>query len=134
MPGKGFGGHRYYYGTGGRYHAKKVTSPDGVFDSQREYKRWEVLKQKQASGEISGLKRQVKFELLPEYREPDRLGPRGGTIRGKLIQRAVYYIADFVYTEDGKTIVEDSKGMRTPEYKLKKKLMYDRYRIIVKET
>ena len=134
MAGKGFGGHRYYYGAGGRYHAKKVTSPDGVFDSQREYKRWEALKLMQSSGEIQDLKRQVKYELLPEYREPDRFGPRGGMIKGRVIQRSVCYIADFVYTQDGKTVVEDSKGMRTPEYKLKKKLMYDRYRIIVKET
>jgi len=50
----------------------------------------------------------------------------------------VVYVADFLYSEvvAGKlvTIVEDSKGWRTPEYKIKKKLVKERYGIEIKES
>ena len=42
---------------------------------------------------------------------------------GKTIERQCVYIADFVYTKDNKLIVEDTKGFRTPEYRIKRKLM-----------
>lgn len=62
------------------------------------------------------------------------MGPKGGRKPGKLIERSCKYIADFVYRQDGKTIVEDCKGMRTPEYKIKRKLMLWRYNIKILET
>lgn len=77
------------------------------------------------AGEIKDLKRQVRYELIPTQKEPDTIGSRGGTIKGKVIERKVEYIADFVYvdTKTGETVVEDTKGIRTPDYKIKRKLM-----------
>lgn len=52
----------------------------------------------------------------------------------KLVERACEYVADFVYIENGKTVVEDAKGVKTPEYRIKRKLMLERYGIKIKET
>jgi hypothetical protein len=54
--------------------------------------------------------------------------------RGKLLEREVAYIADFVYTEDGKRIVEDSKGFKTKDFIIKRKLMLYMHGIRIKET
>lgn len=105
-----------------------------TFDSRKEFNRWRELQILEAAGRIENLRRQVPFELIPEQRELDVLGPRGGRKPGKLIERSCKYIADFVYRQDGKTIVEDCKGMRTPEYKIKRKLMLWRYGIRILET
>lgn len=119
-----------------KYHARKVFDEDGTrFDSAKELRRWKELQMLQKAGEIENLQRQVKFLLIPEQREPDRIGPKGGIRKGKLIERAVYYIADFTYKDKaGREIVEDSKGMRTPEYVLKRKLMLYQYNIRILET
>lgn len=106
-----------------KYHSSKVETEDGVFDSRREYKRWIILKNMESYGEISDLRRQVKYELIPLQR-----------IDGKVAERAVNYLADFVYTKDGETVVEDSKGFKTPEYIIKRKLMLQRYGIRIKEV
>lgn len=105
-----------------------------TFDSRKEFNRWRELQILEAAGRIENLRRQVPFELIPEQRELDVLGPRGGRKPGKLIERSCKYIADFVYRQDGKTIVEDCKGMRTPEYKIKRKLMLWRHGIRILET
>lgn len=39
----------------------------------------------------------------------------------ELLERGVYYIADFVYYRDGEYVVEDTKGVRTKEYIIKRK-------------
>ena len=106
-----------------------------VFDSKREARRDTQLRLLEAAGEIKDLQRQVKFELIPPQREPDRTGPRGGIIRGKTIERAVDYIADFVYTDakTGETIIEDTKGMRTKDYIIKRKLMLYIHGIRIRE-
>jgi hypothetical protein len=104
------------------------------FDSKREERRYNVLRLQELKGEITGLKRQVPYELIPVQREPDRVGPRGGLIRGKVIERSVTYIADFVYYRNGELVVEDSKGFRTAEYRLKRKLMLWVHGIRIKET
>ena len=119
-----------------KYGAKKVHVDGMTFDSQAEYNRWMQLKQMQREGKIAGLDRQVKYELIREHREPDTIGPRGGRRKGKVIEPARYYVADFVYydAETAQLVVEDTKGYRTPEYKLKKALMLDRYGIRIKET
>lgn len=54
-------------------------------------------------------------------------------IKKKLVQRSTTYVADFVYLQDGKTIVEDTKGFRTKEYELKKKMMRAFLGIEIKE-
>ena len=52
----------------------------------------------------------------------------------KLIERGVYYIADFVYYRDGEYIVEDTKGVRTKDYIIKRKLMLYVHGIKIKEV
>ena len=74
-------------------------------------------------GVISDLKMQVPFELIPSQKRD-----------GKTVERPVKYIADFVYTQDGETVVEDAKGMRTKEYVIKRKLMLMRYGIRIREV
>lgn len=110
---------------GGKFHNKKVTVEGETFDSKREASRWLELKMLQRSGRISNLERQKKFVLIPAQYEPEITGPRGGKKKGRLLEREVAYIADFVYWDDEKHEfeVEDTKGVRTPEYIIKRKLM-----------
>lgn len=117
-----------------KYGAKKVEYNGMVFDSKRECRRYKELQILQQIGAISELRTQVKFVLIPARREADTVGKRGGIIKGNLIEREVSYIADFVYIENGKTVVEDAKGMRTPEYILKRKMMLYFYGIRIKEV
>lgn len=122
-------------GISKKYGNKKIYADGEVFDSKKEYRRWNELIMLVKAKEITGLQRQVKYVLIPAQREPDLTGPRGGIRRGKLIEREVAYIADFVYTDrDGNTVVEDCKGMRTKEYIIKRKLMLKEYGIRIKET
>lgn len=122
-------------GISKKYGNKKIYADGEVFDSKKEYRRWNELIMLVKAKEITGLQRQVKYVLIPAQREPDLTGPRGGIRRGKLIEREVAYIADFVYTDrDGSTVVEDCKGMRTKEYIIKRKLMLKEYGIRIKET
>lgn len=94
-----------------KYRAKK-TVIDGIeFDSAKEAKRYTRLRDMEEEGEIQGLRLQVPFELVPSF-ECDGVKYRG-----------MKYVADFVYYRDGKVVVEDCKGFKTPEYKMKKKLM-----------
>lgn len=122
-------------GISKKYGNKKIYADGEVFDSKKEYRRWNELIMLVKAKEITGLQRQVKYVLIPAQREPDLTGPRGGIRRGKLIEREVAYIADFVYTDrDGNTIVEDCKGVRTKEYILKRKMMLFFHGIRIKET
>lgn len=118
---------------GNKYHAKKAVVDGITFDSVKEAKRYRALKEKAEMGQITSLQRQVKFVLIPAQREPDQIGPRGGKKPGKLLERECAYIADFVYTENGQQVVEDTKGMRLPEYIIKRKLMLYKYGIRIKE-
>ena len=93
---------------------KKAMSADGIlFDSRKELRRWEILTRLEELGVITELQRQVKFELIPAQRDES----------GKVVERACSYIADFSYIEDGKHIVEDTKGFKTKDYIIKRKLM-----------
>lgn len=78
----------------------------------------------QRVGIISNLREQVPFTLIPAQYGQDPTDPHGKTAR-VLLERPCRYIADFVYTdnETGETIVEDTKGVRTKEYVIKRKLM-----------
>ncbi len=85
---------------------------DGIkFDSRRERDRWIELSRQLAAGEISELERQVVFVLADAVVIDGRKKP------------ALRYIADFVYERDGKTVIEDVKGMVTREYRIKRHLM-----------
>ena len=117
-----------------KYHNQKMNLDGMTFDSKKEARRYTDLKLLEKAGEISDLKTQVKFQLIPAQREPDTVGKRGGIKRGKLLEHECFYIADFVYTEDGKTIVEDAKGMRTKDYIIKRKLMLWVHGIRIKEV
>lgn len=103
-----------------KYHAKKC----GGKDSKKEYRRSLQLKLLLKAGLISDLREQVPYELIPAHRFAD----------GSL-ERSCRYIADFVYTdnETGQTVVEDTKGVRTKEYIIKRKLMLFVHGIRIKE-
>lgn len=95
-----------------KYHNRKITRDGEVFDSVKEYRRFCELKLMERAGVITDLKRQVKFELIPSQK-----------VDGKVVERPVNYVADFVYEQDGKTVVEDTKGFKTKDYILKRKMM-----------
>ena len=78
-----------------KYKSHKTNANGVIFDSKKEYNRYIELTLLSRSGAIKGLKRQVKFELIPAQYEPDIISPRGKVKKGKLIERAVSYIANF---------------------------------------
>lgn len=117
-----------------KYGNRKVKHDGEWFDSQRELDRWLELRLLERAGVIHALRRQVKYVLIPEQREPDTIGPRGGVRRGKLIERERSYWADFVYERDGQTVVEDAKGFKTDVYLLKKALLLHTYGIRIQEV
>ena len=125
----------YYRNNGNKYGNRKVEADGFVFDSVKEKRRYDELKLAEAAGAIGDLQRQVRFELIPAQREPDTRGPKGGVIKGRLIERKVEYVADFVYIDlqTGEKVVEDTKGMRTPDYILKRKMMLYFHGIKVRE-
>lgn len=118
-----------------KYNAKSVEYDGLQFDSQKEALRYKQLSIMKSDGIITGLRRQVKYLLIPAQREPATIGARGGIKQGKLIEKECSYIADFVYTviETGEEIVEDTKGFKTKDYIIKRKLMLFIYGIRVKE-
>ena len=105
-----------------KYNNQKIRAGGEVFDSKREYNRWCELRLLERSGIICNLQRQVKFRLIDSQKTPERT------------ERPCDYIADFVYYENGRRVVEDCKGMRTDVYKIKRKLMLEKYNISIKET
>lgn len=112
-----------------KYGNKKVVIGGEVFDSKHEYRRYQELRLLERCGAIKDLKRQVVYELIPVQREKStrvysKGRKKGQPIEGKVIEKAVTYIADFVYTDTatGKEVVEDAKGVRTREYILKRKM------------
>lgn len=116
-----------------KYKNIKATINGITFDSKREANRYAELRLLEKAGIIQNLQLQVKYVLIPAQKEPDTVGARGGIHKGKVIEKECSYIADFVYEEDGKTVVEDTKGFRTKDYIIKRKLMLERYGIRIKE-
>lgn len=106
-----------------KYHSRKVTVDGVTFDSRKEARRYSELLLLERAGAIQNLQRQVKYELIPSQR-----------IDGKVVERPCSYKADFVYAKDGKTVVEDVKGMRTKEYVIKRKLMLKEHSIRITEV
>lgn len=103
-----------------KYGAKRT----GGHASQKELKRAYQLKLMQRAGHISNLREQVKYVIIPTQRDQN----------GKLLEKECSYYADFVYDRDGVTVVEDAKGYRTEEYKIKRKLMLYVHGISIFET
>jgi hypothetical protein len=117
-----------------KYNAKPtdVIMPDGTvrhFDSEKEAKRFRELDLLQRAGEITGLRCQVPFELIPHQVRED----------GKK-EQPVKYIADFVYNDGCKRVVEDVKGYADPKsaayklYTVKRKLMLQKFGITIREV
>lgn len=100
-----------------KFGAKK-NELDGIkFDSRKEARRYRELTLLAATGELTGLKLQVPFEII---------------VNG---QKVCTYRADFTYTDkSGQFVVEDAKGYKTPEYRLKKKLVNACHGIEIKEV
>lgn len=123
-----------------KYYNVKTRALDGtVFDSHKEARRWDELLLLQRAGKITDLQRQVRYELIPaQYETYERYGKDGRRLKDgvRLLERKVDYVADFVYTiaDTGENIVEDTKGIRTPEYIIKRKLMLAVHSIRIKEV
>lgn len=109
-----------------KYKNRKTTVDGIVFDSKKEAARYQDLRLLERAGEIQDLRCQVPFELVPAQRDA----------KGKLVERPVKYLADFVYKDcaTGERVVEDVKGYRTDVYKIKRRLMNHLYGIDIKET
>lgn len=120
---------------GNKYSNKKIEVDGITFDSKREAKRYKELLLLEQAGAISNLQRQVKYVLIPTQREPDTVGARGGIHKGKVIEKECAYYADFVYfdREKQEIVVEDTKGMKTIDYVIKRKLMLYRHGIRITE-
>ncbi len=124
-----------------KYGNKKVVIDGEVFDSKREAVRYQELKLLEQCGAIRNLRRQVSYELIPTQREEStrvyqKGRKKGQPIEGKVIEKAVTYIADFVYVDNatGKLVIEDSKGFHTKDYILKRKMLLYFYGIKIQEV
>ena len=123
-----------------KYRNKKYTSTDGItFDSKKEYRRYNELRLLEKAGEIEDLQRQVKFVLIPgQYEECTEVYTKGKNKgqkkQGALLERECAYYADFVYKQNGVLVVEDTKGVKTPEYILKRKMLLHFYGIRINEV
>lgn len=106
-----------------KFGAKKVVVDGRKFDSKHEARRYTELKLLQRAGKISDLRCQVPFLLIPSQYE-----------NGRCIERECKYIADFTYRENGELVVEDAKGMKTDVYRIKRKLMLQKYAIKIREV
>ena len=120
----------YYHGNQRKYgNSKAKRTIDGKvieFDSNREARRYDELRLLQRAGEINGLARQQRYTLIPSQRDKRS---------GKVIERSCDYVADFVYvTKDGELVVEDTKGFKTKDYIIKRKLMLWVHGIRIKEV
>lgn len=101
-----------------KYRNQQSAASDGkVFPSKRECARYEELLLLQRMGKIRSLATQVKFPLIPKQEG----------------ERAVTYTADFVYRDDERLHVEDTKGVRTQQYVIRRKLMKWVHGITVEE-
>lgn len=122
-----------------KYGNKKVVVDGIIFDSKKESQRYTELKLLEKAGKITGLERQREFVLIPAQRETTNeiytKGPNKGKFKpGKLVERKCSYIADFVYWDGYNLVVEDTKGMRTKDYIIKRKLMLYKFGIRIKEV
>lgn len=98
-------------------YGNKITEVNGIaFDSKKEAAYYEDLLWRQRTGAVKSIELQPKFVLQPGYKRD-----------GKKI-RPIIYRADFKVTEaDGHIYYVDTKGMKTPVYLLKKKMLLYKY-------
>lgn len=119
----------FNFNPANKYRNKKCEIDGITFDSKKEARIYQDLKALQDTGEIKALELQKRFELIPAQYE------KSNGKRGKCIERAVFYVADF-YVEyaDGETVVIDAKGMRPAAYTIKRKLMLYMRGLRIKEV
>lgn len=114
-----------------KFHARKTEVDGYLFDSEKEAERYIQLKILEKAGEIKNLELQKKYVLVPKQTE---------MVKGKskVIEKECAYVADFVYEEDGETVVEDVKGFKKGAaysvFTIKRKLMLFKYGIKVREV
>lgn len=96
----------FRFDRGHKFRAKSLRVDGMFFASQREFARWNELRLLEKSGAIHDLRRQVR---IPVY--------------GANNVQVCVYVADAVYVENGKEVIEDVKGFATREYVLKRKLL-----------
>lgn len=115
-----------------KYNNKKVCLDGREFDSRKEARRYAELMLLLRAGEIKDLEMQKKIELIPSQYVDDPTSKKGK----RCIEYGVTYIADFVYTDTktGKTVVEDTKGFKTKDYVIKRKLARYLHGIEIKEV
>ena len=113
-----------------KYHNNKITRMINgevvTFDSRKEARRYDELRLLERAGAICDLERQKRYRLIPAQRGKD----------GKVIERECAYVADFVYVDKatGQLVVEDTKGYKTKDYIIKRKLMLERYGVQIREV
>jgi hypothetical protein len=100
-----------------KYKAKKTTIDGITFDSKAEAKRYQELKLIERAGQIKNLSLQPRFTLQEGF----------VNIHTGKKERMIEYVADFMYLENGVIIVEDCKGFKTSDYKIKRKLFIHQY-------
>lgn len=115
------------YKSNNKYGARKVSYKGIDFDSKVEMQRYMYLEFQQKKGEISNLRRQVRFEIIPKTTKiiPNQLKTK---IRydERVVEMAAHYTADFVYIEKGRYVMEDVKNAYSQDirdYPLRRKLM-----------
>lgn len=115
---------KFYNNSKTKYKSKKTIIDGITFASKKEAKRYSELKLLLKCGQIADLELQKEFILLPSQKGEN----------GKVKERSVKYKADFVYKDkNGKQIVEDTKGFKTAEYIIKRKLMLYIHNIEIQE-
>ena len=120
-----------------KYQAIKTCVNGIEFDSRKEARRYQELQLLQRAGEIQNLELQKKYVLIPAlYETYERIGKKGQKLKDgkKLLEKECSYIADFVYEENGKEVVEDTKGIKTKDYIIKRKLMLYVHGIRIREV
>ena len=122
-----------------KYHNRKITREGLTFDSLKEYRRFCELRLLEKAGEIQSLERQKPFELIPaQYEYYERYGKNGKRLKDgkRCVEKSVVYNADFVYTKDGKIVVEDTKSAitKTKDYVLKRKMLLYFHGIHIREV
>ena len=122
-----------------KYRNKKISYNGQAFDSKKEYRRYRELLLLQKANQIEELDCQTKFVLIPGQRDSSeevyKRGPKKGQLKpGNVIEKECAYYADFTYKENGELVVEDTKGVKTEAYKIKKKMMLYFYGIRIREV
>lgn len=102
-----------------KYHAKKTEVDGIVFDSRLEAERFQQLLLLEKAGEITALVLQPEYQILRGYINPDT----GEKTRSR------FYVGDFQYIDNrtNQIVIEDTKGMETPEFRLKWDLVKSLY-------